>query len=155
MAHPLIPQITDIATPIATELGLEIVAISFHTNERPPALRVDIRNLETDTGLDDCARMSRALEAVLDASEVISFAYTLEISSPGTSRELTQDREFNAFQGFAVKVTSIEPINGKSEWQGHLVRRDETTVYLSQKGRPIEILRELIDKVLLDDAEEE
>jgi ribosome maturation factor RimP len=143
MAHPLIPQITDLAHPVATELGLEVVAISFHTNERPPALRVDIRNPQADTGLEDCARMSRALEAALDATDLISFAYALEISSPGTSRELTTDREFNA------------PINGKTEWQGNLVRRNDTTVYLSQKGRSIEIPRELIDKVSLDDAEVE
>jgi ribosome maturation factor RimP len=155
MAHPLIPQITDLAHPVATELGLEVVAISFHTNERPPALRVDIRNPQADTGLEDCARMSRALEAALDATDLISFAYALEISSPGTSRELTTDREFNAFQGFAVRVTATAPISGKTEWQGNLVRRNDTTVYLSQKGRSIEIPRELIDKVSLDDAEVE
>jgi ribosome maturation factor RimP len=155
MAHPLIPQITDLAHPVATELGLEVVAISFHTNERPPSLRVDIRNPQADTGLEDCARMSRALEAALDATDLIPFAYALEISSPGTSRELTTDREFNAFQGFAVRVTATAPINGKTEWQGNLVRRDDTTVYLSQKGRSIEITRELIDKVSLDDAEVE
>ena len=151
MAHPLIPQITDIATPVAAELGLEIVAIAFHTNERPPALRVDIRNPEEETGLDDCARMSRALEAALDATEVISFAYALEISSPGTSRELTTDREFNAFQGFAVRVTASEAVGGKTEWQGQLVRRNETAIHLSLKGRPIEIPRALVSKVSLDD----
>ena len=154
MAHPLIPQITEIATPIAAELGLEVVAIAFHTNERPPALRVDIRNPETETGLDDCARMSRALEAALDATETISFAYALEVSSPGTSRELTTDREFNAFQGFGVRVTTSEAINGKTEWQAQLVRRDDTSVYLSLKGRPIEIPRILIEKVSLYDEPE-
>jgi ribosome maturation factor RimP len=155
MAHPLIPQITDIANPVATELGLEVVAISFHTNQRPPALRVDIRNPQAETGLDDCARMSRSLEAALDATDLISFAYALEISSPGTSRELTTDREFNAFQGFAVRVTATEPISGKTEWHGNLVRRDDTAVYLSQKGRSIEIPLSLVDKVSLDDAEVE
>ncbi len=150
MAHPLIPQITDIATPVATELGLEIVAIVFHTNQRPPALRVDIRNPLADTGLDDCTRMSRALEAALDATDLIPFAYALEISSPGTSRELTTDREFNAFQGFAVQVTTTE-FDGKTQWQGQLIRRDDTAIYLSQKGRSIEIPRELVSKVSLDD----
>ena len=151
MAHPLIPQITDIATPIATELGLEVVAVIFHTHERPPALRVDIRNPSADTGLQDCERMSRALEAALDTTEVIPFAYSLEVSSPGTSRELTTDREFNAFSGFAVQVTTHQPIDRKTEWQGQLIRRDETTIYLSQKGRTIQIPRELVSKVYLDD----
>jgi ribosome maturation factor RimP len=151
MAHPLIPQITDIATPIATELGLEVVAVIFHTHERPPCLRVDIRNPDADTGLQDCERMSRALEAALDTSEIVPFPYALEVSSPGTSRQLTTDREFNAFGGFAVQVTTTEPIDSKTEWQGQLIRRDDTTVYLSQKGRTVQIPRELVSKVYLDD----
>jgi ribosome maturation factor RimP len=152
MAHPLIPKITDIANPIAAELGLEVVAVVFHTNQRPPALRVDIRNPTEDTGLQDCERMSRALEAALDADEIVPFAYALEVSSPGTSRELTTDREFNAFSGFAVRVTTDLPVDGKTEWQGQLIRRDETKIYLSQKGRTVEILRESVSKVYLDDA---
>jgi ribosome maturation factor RimP len=151
MAHPLIPQITDIANPIAAELGLEVVAVVFHTHERPPSLRVDIRNPTADTGLQDCERMSRALEAALDTTEVIPFAYSLEVSSPGTSRQLTTDREFNAFGGFAVQVTTNQPLDSKTEWQGQLIRRDDTTIYLSQKGRTIQILRELVSKVSLDD----
>jgi ribosome maturation factor RimP len=153
MAHPLIPQITDIATPIAAELGLELVAVVFHTHERPPALRVDIRNLDADTGLQDCERMSRALESALDAADAIPFAYALEVSSPGTSRQLTTDREFNAFSGFAVQVTTTQASDKKSELKGQLIRRDDTTIYLNQKGRTIEIPRELVSKVSLDDPE--
>jgi ribosome maturation factor RimP len=151
MAHPLIPQITELATPIATELGLEVVAVIFHTHERPPCLRIDIRNPSADTGLQDCERMSRALEAALDTSETIPFPYALEVSSPGTSRQLTTDREFNAFGGFAVQVTTHQPIDSKTEWQGQLIRRDDTKIYLSQKGRTVEIPRELVSKVSLDD----
>jgi ribosome maturation factor RimP len=154
MAHPLIPQITDLATPIATELGLEVVAVMLHTHERPPSLRVDIRNPNADTGLQDCERMSRALEAALDASEIVPFAYALEVSSPGTSRELTTDREFNAFGGFGVSITATAPVNGKTEWQGQLIRRDDTNIYLSQKGRTIEIPRAAVAKVSLDDNPE-
>ncbi|WP_373546923.1 ribosome maturation factor RimP [Chamaesiphon sp.] len=153
MAHPLIPQITDIATPIATELGLEVVAVIFHTHERPPCLRIDIRNPAAETGLQDCERMSRALEAALDTSETIPFPYALEVSSPGTSRQLTTDREFNAFSGFAVQVTTHQPVDKKTEWQGQLIRRDDTKIYLSLKGRTVEIPRELVSKVSLDDQQ--
>jgi ribosome maturation factor RimP len=154
MAHPLIPQITDIANPIAAELGLEVVAVVFHTHERPPSLRIDIRNPTEDTGLQDCERMSRALDAALDATELIPFEYSLEVSSPGTSRELTTDREFNAFGGFPVQVTAKDSSAAndlKTQWQGNLIRRDETTIYLNKKGRTIEIPRELVAKVILDD----
>jgi ribosome maturation factor RimP len=151
MAHPLIPQIIDLATPVAEAIGLEVVGAVFHTNQHPPVLRVDIRNPQQDTSLDDCERMSRALEAALDTADIIPDAYILEISSPGVSRDLTTDREFISFKGFSVAIRTQEPYEGKSEWQGKLVKRDETAVYINQKGRAIAIPRSLITRVQLDE----
>lgn len=150
MTHPLIPQIIDLATPVAESLGLEVVGVVFHTHQHPPVLRVDIRNREKDTGLDDCERMSRALEPELDAQDLIPDAYVLEISSPGISRSLETDREFISFKGFPVMVKTSEPYEGHQDWTGQLIRRDETTLYLNQKGRTISIPRSLIIKVQLD-----
>ncbi len=150
MTHPLIPQIIDLATPIAASLSLEVVGAVFHTNKRPPVLRVDIRNLTSDTGLDDCERMSRALEATLDAVNIIPETYILEISSPGISRQLTTDREFIAFKGFDVMVTTSEPFEGKHEVTGKLSSRDEEALRLNQKGRAVAIPRQIITKVQLD-----
>lgn len=150
MAHPLIPQIIDLATPVAEDLGLELVGAVFHTNQRPPVLRVDIRNPEQDTSLNDCERMSRALEPTLDQADIIPDTYVLEISSPGISRQLTTDREFISFKGFAVIVSTSQPYEGQQEWTGKLIRRDDTAVYLNQKGRAIGIPRSLITRVQLD-----
>ena len=151
MAHPLIPQIIELATPVAENLGLEIVGVVFHTNQRPPVLRVDIRNPQQDTGLNDCERMSRVLEASLDTADIIPDAYVLEVSSPGISRQLITDREFISFKGFAVTVSTSEPYEGQQEWTGQLIKRDETALYLNQKGRAIAIPRSLIAKVQLEE----
>jgi len=151
MTHPIVPQIIDIATPLAEQLNLEIIAIVFQTNRRPPVLRVDIRNLNTDTGLDDCEKMSRALEAVLDTSNLIEGSYVLEVSSPGTSRILTTDREFTAFKGFDVIVKTRVGIEEQKEWRGKLQGRDEQMVYLNQKGKTLSLERTEITLVQLDD----
>lgn len=134
MTHPLIPQLLDLATPIAENLGLEVVGAVFHTNRRPPVLRVDIRNGVGNTGLEDCERMSRALEETLDAMDLLSDNYVLEISSPGITRELTSDREFISFKGFSVVITLSEPYEGQKVWRGKLISRDDTEIYLNQKG---------------------
>ena len=154
MAHPLIPQIIELATPVAAGLGLDVVGAVFHTNQHPPVLRIDIRNVEQDTSLDDCERMSRAFEAALDASDLIPDAYVLEVSSPGISRSLTTDREFTSFKGFPIEVTATEPLDGTKSWTGQLIRRDDESVYISQKGRSIAIPRRLISKVFLVDRTE-
>jgi ribosome maturation factor RimP len=150
MTHPLVPQIIDLATPVAEQLGLEVVGAVFHTNHQPPILRVDIRNPQQETGLDDCERMSRALEISLDTSEIIPDAYVLEVSSPGISRQLLTDREFISFKGFPVVISTSQIHDGQQEWTGQLMRRDETTVYLNQKGRVVEIPRVLVTRVQLD-----
>ncbi|NES99771.1 MAG: ribosome maturation factor RimP [Sphaerospermopsis sp. SIO1G2] len=152
MTHPLIPQIIELAKPVAEELGLEIVSIVFHTNQNPPVLRIDIRNPQQDTGLDDCERMSRSLETCLDETGIIPDAYVLEISSPGISRQLETDREFISFKGFPVIISTYPPYEGKQEWIGKLVRRDETKIYLNQKGRIVGIPRSEVTKVQLEEG---
>jgi len=152
MVHPLIPKIIDLATPVAEPLGLEVVGAMFYTNQKPPVLRVDIRNLEQDTSLDDCERMSRALEEQLDAADVIPDSYVLEVSSPGVSRALSCDRDFVSFKGFPVTVTTSEPYKGHKQHGGKLIRRDSEAVYLNQKGRQVSIPNPLIIEVLLDEG---
>ena len=150
MTHPVIPKILELATPIAQQLGLEVVEIVFQTNRRPPVLRVDIRHPNRDTGLDDCEQMSRPLEEILDTSDLIPGAYVLEVSSPGTSRQLVNDRDFIAFKGFNIIVKTEPPYESRKEWRGQLQRRDETAIYINQKGRAIAIPREYIVSVQLD-----
>jgi ribosome maturation factor RimP len=147
MTHPLIPQIIELAKPIANNLGLEVVGAVFHTNQNPPVLRVDIRNLHDDTGLEDCEKMSRDLEAVLETNDLIPGTYVLEVSSPGISRFLTTDREFISFKGFTVIVSTKELYKGQKEWAGQLISRDEIAVHINQKGRVINIPRDLIEFV--------
>ena len=153
MTHPLVPQILELAAPVAESLGLEVVTVIFHTNQRPPVLRVDVRNRSDDTGLEDCERMSNALEEVLDATDLALDAYVLEVSSPGVSRTLVSDREFASFKGFPVMVSASEPIGGQQEWIGNLVGRSESAIQLSQKGRLISVPRAIVTKVQLVEGE--
>jgi ribosome maturation factor RimP len=151
MTHPLVPQIIELATPLAEALGLELVGAVFQTSHHPPVLRVDIRNrtLGQDTSLDDCERMSHCLETTLDEIGVLQEEYVLEVSSPGVSRLLSTDREFISFKGFPVTVIASQPHAGHQEWTGQLIGRDEAMVYLSQKGRAIAIPRNVVAKVQL------
>jgi ribosome maturation factor RimP len=155
MTHPFISPVLELAAPVAADLGLDVVGAVFQTNQSPPVLRVDIRNIQEDTSLDDCERMSRALEAALDAANLIPDAYVLEISSPGISRSLTSDREFISFKGFPVVVTTTEPYSGHTIWTGRLIQRDDDAIRLNKKGRTVTIPRHLVNKVqLVDQAEE-
>ena len=149
MSHPLIRSIQTIADPIAEQLDLKIVNISFQTNMSPANLRIDIENLSGDTSLDNCEKMSRQLEETLDQQGVIPSAYNLEISTPGISSVLTSDREFTSFKGFPVIVETNTVYKKKTQWQGTLHGRDEKSVYVNAKGKITSIPRDIIAKVEL------
>lgn len=158
MTHSLIPPLLELAAPVAEALGLEVVRGVFQPNYNPPVLRLDIRNRLGDTSLEDCERMSRSLEPLLEEASFIPDAYVLEVSSPGIPNELTTDREFSSFKGFPVLVKSNESgdrppgtgsANRPRETLGTLLSRDETHVYLNQKGRSLKIPRALITSVQL------
>ncbi|MCG9892685.1 MAG: ribosome maturation factor RimP [Thermosynechococcaceae cyanobacterium MS004] len=151
MTHPLVPQILEIAQSVAAQLNLEVVNVVFHTHQNPPVLRLDVRNLAADTGLEDCEAMSRAVEAALDAVALIPDAYVLEVSSPGVSSILSSDRDFVSFRGFPVVVETQAPFQGQTQLEGSLVSRDEAVVKLTRRGRAIAIPRELVLRVQLQD----
>jgi ribosome maturation factor RimP len=152
MTHPLIPHILTLANPIADQLNLEVVGAVFHTHQNPPVLRIDIRNPNTDTGLEDCEHMSHALEPILDASDLIPDAYVLEVSSPGLSDQLVDDRDFRSFRGFPVVIETDPPFHGRNHWEGTLVERDDLVVRINQKGRAIAIPRDAILRVQLQNS---
>ena len=149
MTHPVIPQIIELASPLAKELNLELVDAVFQTNKTPPILRIDVRNPHTDTSLENCEQMSRILEEKLDLAAIITGNYVLEISSPGISGTLTTERDFTAFKGFTVTVKTLSSYKNKQEWKGRLQKRDETTIHINQKGKAIAIPRELVATVEL------
>ena len=78
---------------------------------------------------------------------------------PGTDWKSENDgyarkprRAYSRVQAWVpVRVTPLEVVDGKKEWQGQLISRDDTAIYLSLKGRKISIPRESVHKVLLDD----
>jgi len=154
MTHPLIPSIEEIAKSIAQELNLEIATLILQTNKNPPVLRIDIRNIDGDTSLDDCEKMSRKLEETLDTQDIIPFAYLLEISSTGIGNNLTSDREFISFKGFPVVVETNTEYKKRTQWQGNLQGRDEKAVYVNCKGKIVTIPREIVKQVSLENKSE-
>ena len=149
MTHPIIAQILPLAEPLAQELGLEIIDAVFQTNQSPPILRLNIRNLGQDTGLQDCETLSRTLDELLEDHLIIPDAYILEVSSPGLSDILSTDRDFVTFRGFPVRVKTREIFKGKEEWIGNLVEKKETALTLNLKGRMVSIPLDMVEQVKL------
>lgn len=100
--------------------------------------------------VDDCVAASSVIGDFLDACADLSDGdYTLEVSTPGTKDVLTKDREFVAFQGFPVNVTTTSAVSGRKSFFGTLRGRSDTFVEVIVKGRVVRLPRELVGDVSL------
>ena len=106
-----VTAVEEIARPIADDLGLRIWDVRYLKEGSQWYLRVFI---DKDGGVDinDCERMSRALDEPLDQADPIDGEYILEVSSPGIERELVRPEHFAAFIGADIMVKMIRPIDG-------------------------------------------
>ena len=120
--------VEEIARPIADELGLRIWDVRYLKEGSQWFLRVFI---DKDGGVDinDCERMSRALDEPLDQADPIDGEYILEVSSPGIERELVKPEHFAAFIGADIMVKMIRPIDGiGKEFKGVLTAFEDGEV---------------------------
>jgi ribosome maturation factor RimP len=106
----------DLETRIGA-LGFELVELERAGTRSRPILRLRIDRAGADGGdgvtLDDCARVSRALEPVLDGHEAIAEQYVLEVSSPGVERPLVRERDWERFVGREVAIKGFGPLAGR------------------------------------------
>jgi len=90
----------------------------------PKGLRDGTLAVEQLSGVthQDCVAFSRDFGVLLDVEDLVPGAeYTLEASSPGLDRKLSQPEEIERFVGCLVKVRTFEPVRNNRHWQGRLV----------------------------------
>ncbi|MEQ8328963.1 MAG: ribosome maturation factor RimP [Longimicrobiales bacterium] len=112
------------------DLGFDLVEVSWAGSKKRPILRVRIDRPGSQPGdgvsVDDCATVSRALEAWLDVHEDVPERYVLEVSSPGVERPLMRDRDFRRFAGEHVAVKGHDVLAGRARrLEGELLGLDE------------------------------
>jgi ribosome maturation factor RimP len=98
-------RLAGVLEPVISEAGLELESVRAVRAGRRSVLRIVV---DSDHGvsLDDIAEISRVVAAAIDASDVMgSGPYTLEVSSPGVDRPLTEPRHWRRASGRLVRVS--------------------------------------------------
>ena len=115
--------------PILDGFGFELWDIEYVKEGKEFFLRVYI-DKPGGIMIDDCVDVSRRLSDLLDAEDLIEDAYTLEVSSPGLTRKLVKDREYERSIGRDVDVKFYKSVDGSKETRGKLVayNKDKITV---------------------------
>lgn len=116
--------------PVIAENKFELVDVEYVKEGSSWYLRVYIDKPGGIT-IDDCELVSRALSDMLDQEDFIEDAYILEVSSPGLSRPLKKDKDFERNMGKEVEVYLFRPIDNQKEFRGILKSYDKNTIHIS------------------------
>ncbi len=125
-----VSEVTALVKPIIEDLGLTLWDVRFVKEGAIRYLRIFI-DKDEGVSIDDCETVTRAIDAPLDELDPIEEAYTLEVSSPGIERELTEEWHFEKFLGAPVMVKLIRPNeSGIREFKGTLIANEKDSVEL-------------------------
>jgi len=140
-------RLWELVAPLAENEGMEIVDIELR-HERSRGGRVLRLYLDKAGGptVDDLSRVSRQLSELLDSQDVVSGAYTLEVSSPGINRPLKRPEHFARYIGKRVRIRTRDLIGGKRSFLGILQDVAGESITVAQEGTRYDIPFAAIEK---------
>ncbi len=138
---PLEEKIVKIISPVIKDLGFALHYLKI-TGETGASL-VQIMAEDTKTRnllVDDAAKISRAISAIMDVEDPINGAYRLEVSSPGIDRMLTMEKDFDEYKGFEAKLETLMPTeNGQKRYRGIINGIKDNNVLVTTDTGEVEI----------------
>lgn len=126
-------------------MGFIYWGIEYLAQGKKSVLRVYIDH-EDGINVDQCAKVSRQISAVLDVEDPIRSHYTLEVSSPGMDRLLFTLEQYLAYSGARVQVRLRVPFEGQRKFQGVLNGVEGEDIVLRVEDHEYLLPFELIEK---------
>lgn len=132
--------------PAVTELGYRIWDVLYSKVGADYHLEITI---DSDEGIniDDCERVHRAIDPILDEVDPIEDFYYLEVSSPGIERELRTDEHISYSIGAKVEAKLFSQKNGKKSYTGTLTEFDGAAVTIIDNGESVTLQKSEIAKL--------
>ena len=126
--------VSNLAGPICRDQGCELWDVEYVREAGTWYLRIYI-DKEGGVDIDDCERISRRLDPVLDEADPIPESYVFEVGSAGIERELKRPSDFETFLGSEVEVKLYQPVNGQKSFIGKLVSYHDGVTEIEVKGK--------------------
>ena len=108
--------------PTVCANGCQLYDIEYLKEGRDRILRLYI-DKEDGIDIEDCERISRAVEVVLDENDPIMGEYRLQVSSPGVERKIKRPEHYTKYIGHKMEVklfAPVDPITGRKKYTGSL-----------------------------------
>ena len=130
--------------------GYEFVEMEFKGGGKNSILRIFI---DKPDGIShrDCQLVSEQVGTVLDVEDLITAAYTLEVSSPGLDRKLVKERDYIRFDGKLAKIQTRLPLQHQKVFKGRLRGFQNGNIRLElPKGELLEIPLDVVNEARLE-----
>ena len=131
-------------TESVERLGYECVHVGLKTESAGIRLQVLIDSLG-GINLEDCERVSRAVNRVLDEEDFQPGAggggYALEVSSPGVERPLFTLAQYGRFCGREARIRLSDPVEGRKSLTGKILSAEEgrVVIHVEDEERDISV----------------
>ncbi|MBQ7660656.1 MAG: ribosome maturation factor RimP [Clostridia bacterium] len=145
-AKNIAAEVEAFLTPVVEELGYLLWDVEYVKEGSEWYLRVTIDS-ENGITIDDCERVHRAIDPVIDQHDPIENAYHLEVSSPGIERVLRTDAHIKAFLGEEVEVKLFAAVDGQKTLRGILGKLDGGVLSLDVDGKTLSLDRDKIARI--------
>ena len=131
---------------VVASLGYRIWDITYSKIGADYHLEITI---DSDDGIniDDCEKVHRAIDPILDECDPIEDFYYLEVSSPGIERELRTDEHITLSIGEKVEAKLFVAKDGKKSIVGILSGFDGERVTLDTDGAETALMKSEIAKL--------
>ena len=120
-------QVAQFAEPIVLEKGCTLWDVEYVREGSERYLRLYI-DKDGGVDIDDCEKVHRAVDPVLDEKDPIPESYHFEVCSAGLERSLKRPSDFERFMGSPIMVKLYRPRNGLKEIPGILRGYEEGRV---------------------------
>ena len=138
--------VRELITPIADELGYMLWDVEYVKEGADMILRITI-DKEEGIDIEDCEKMSRAIDPVIDEADPIETSYRMEVSSPGVERILSRPEHFEKCIGEKVEIKLYAPRNGQKQFIGILSAADSGSITIDLNGENVVLEKSAVAKV--------
>ena len=122
-----------------TSMGLELEYTELVKEGENNIYRVVIDKPLGNVSIDDCEKLSRAIEDTVDKYVNVQGGYVLEVSSAGLERNLVNLKLFKKYIGSNIRVKLFKKIENTKELVGKLTHVTDDTVCINVEDKDVSI----------------
>lgn len=138
-------RVETLIKPTIENLGYELYDVEYSKEGKNYSLRIFIDN-QKGIDLNDCEKVSNAINDILDEANYIKEQYFLEVSSTGIEKILRKDKHLEQNIGKEIEIKLFrKDENGKKQYQGILQEFNQEEIIIKNQTKS-EVEEEKIER---------